>query len=132
MWPKAILQLVELLPHAARLLPMADKFLQSKAAGEESNRRALDAMSEGLRGDLGQVPASHAGLYRQLNDQSEKLAEIVVEAQGSRVAAEATAERITQLEQRLDRIAGLLLVVTILMVALLVISIFLLRRHGNV
>ena len=63
---------------------MADKFFQSKTAGEEANRKAMDAMAEGLRGDLGQVTASHAGLYRQLNDQSEKLAEISVEARAAR------------------------------------------------
>ena len=41
MWPKALAQLIELAPHAARLLPMADKFFQSKTAGEEANRKAM-------------------------------------------------------------------------------------------
>jgi hypothetical protein len=128
MWPKAIAQLIELLPHAARLLPVADKFFQSKTAGEEANRKAMDTMAEGLRGDLGQVTASHAGLYRQLNDQSEKLAEISVEARAARDAAESTQARITNLERRLDRIATLLLIVTLIAVVLLIISIVLLRR----
>lgn len=125
MWPKALAQLIELAPHAARLLPMADKFFQSKTAGEEANRRAMEAMAEGLRGDLGQVTSSHAGLYRQLNDQSEKLAEISVEA---RAAAESVEARITHLERRLDRIATLLLCVTLIAVALLAIDVVLLRR----
>jgi len=128
MWPKALAQLIELAPHAARLLPMADKFFQSKTAGEEANRKAMEAMAEGLRGDLGQVTSSHAGLYRQLNDQSEKLAEISLEARAARAAAEAVEPRITQLERRLDRIATLLLGVTVIAVALLVIDIILLRR----
>lgn len=128
MWPKALAQLIELAPHAARLLPMADKFFQSKTAGEEANRRAMEAMAEGLRGDLGQVTSSHAGLYRQLNDQSEKLAEISVEARAARAAAQSVEARITHLERRLDRIATLLLCVTVIAVALLAIDVVLLRR----
>jgi hypothetical protein len=128
MWPKAIAQLIELLPHAARLMPMADKFFQSKTAGEEANRKAMEAMAEGLRGDLGQVTASHAGLYRQLNDQSEKLAEISVGARAARAAAEAAEARITHLERRLDRVGALLLVVTLLAVVLVVLCAILVRR----
>jgi hypothetical protein len=131
MWPKAIAQLIELLPHAARLLPVADKFFQSKTAGEEANRRAMEAMADGLRGDLGQVTAAHAGLYRQLNDHSDKLAEISVETRAARAAAEAAEARIANLERRLDRIATLLLIVTLLLVVSLFLSaaIFLLRHH---
>jgi hypothetical protein len=124
MWPKAIAQLIELLPHAARLLPVADKFFQSKTAGEEANRRAMEAMADGLRGDLGQVTASHAGLYRQLNDQSEKLAAISIDV---RVAAESTEARIAHLEQRIDRVATLLLIVTAIALVLLVLIVVLLR-----
>jgi septal ring factor EnvC (AmiA/AmiB activator) len=125
MWPK---MLIELVPHVARLVPMADKFFQSKTANEEANRKAMEAMADGLRGDLGQVTASHSGLYRQLNDQSEKLAEISVEARAARSAAEAVEPRIAHLERRLDRIATLLLVVTLLAVVLVVIGGVLLHR----
>ena len=68
MWPKALL---ELAPHLVRLVPAANNFFQNKSAGDEANRKALEDIAEGLRGDLGQVTASHAGLYRQLNEQSE-------------------------------------------------------------
>ena len=71
MWPK-LTQLLEFAPHLARLIPMADRFLQSKTASEEAARNAMEQMAEDLRGDLGKVAASHAGIYRQLNDQSEK------------------------------------------------------------
>ncbi len=129
MWPKAIAQLVELLPHAARLLPHAEKFFQSKAATDDSAQRAMDAMAEGLRGDLGQVTASHAGLYRQLNDQSEKLAVLADEARGNRAALVSVETRITGVERRLDRIAALLLTVTLLAVVLVVLVAILLFRH---
>jgi hypothetical protein len=128
MWPKMLLELV---PHIARLVPVADKFFQSKAGGEEANRRAMEAMSEGLRGDLGQVTTAHAGIYRQLNEQAGKLDEISTQTRASRAAAESVEARITNLERRLDRIATLLLVVTLLVVATLGIGIalFVTRPH---
>ena len=128
MWPKAIAQLIELLPHAARLLPVADKFFQSKTAGEEANRKAMEAMADGLRGDLGQVTASHAGLYRQLNDQSDKLAELSSDTTAIRGAVNNVEARITNLERRLDRIATLLLVVTAIAVVLVVLGILILHH----
>ena len=82
-----IAQLIELLPHFARLVPALERFLQSKGGGDEAGRRAFADAAEGLRGDLtqtaeklhhdmAQVTAAHAGLYRQLNEQSEKIAEL--------------------------------------------------------
>jgi uncharacterized sporulation protein YeaH/YhbH (DUF444 family) len=128
MWPKMLLELV---PHIARLVPMADKFFQSKTAGEEANRRAMEAMADGLRGDLGQVTAAHAGLYRQLNDHSDKLAEISTETRAACAAAEAAEARIANLERRLDRVATLLLIVTFLALVLLVLSIILVVRRAH-
>ncbi len=79
MWPKAFAQLIELAPHISRLLPMADRFFQSKAA-DDGNRKAMESMVEGLRGDLsrdlGQVAAAHADLYKQLNEVSGTLASV--------------------------------------------------------
>jgi hypothetical protein len=131
MWPKAIAQLVELLPHAARLLPMADKFFASKTAGEEANRRAMDAMAEGLRGDLGQVTASHAGLYRQLNELNDKLADTTAAATGARAAAEAANTRVTEVERRLDRMAVLLIVIAVLATVAVGLLLMLVLRHPH-
>lgn len=128
MWPKAIVQLVALLPHAARLVPMADKFLLSKTAGEEANRKAIEALAEGLREDLAPVSESQAGIYRELNDQSERLAVILVEVRAARAAAEATRARGAHLEKRLDRIVRYLLVVTLLAVGVLVLYGLILSR----
>ena len=52
MWPKALL---ELAPHLVRLVPAANNFFQNKSAGDEANRKALEDIAEGLRGDLGQT-----------------------------------------------------------------------------
>lgn len=126
MWPKALAQLIELAPHVSRLLPMADRFLQNKTAGEDASRRAMDAMAEGLRGDLGQVTAAHAGLYRQLNEQSEKLDVVSSDARSARQAAEALEFRLNRAEAQLKRLGiltgislAILLVLAVLLTMLL-------------
>src|ERR1700753_1365616 len=102
MWPKAIAQLMELIPHLTRLVPLLDRFFQTRAAGEDSARRAMDAMAEGLRGDLGQVTASHAGLYRQLNEQSEKLSSITVDVRELKSSFKSAESRIDRLDEQIS------------------------------
>ena len=124
MWPKAISQLIELLPHVSRLLPMADRFLNAKTADAEASRNAMQQMAEGLRGDLGQVTAAHAGLYRQLNEQSEVLTALSADQHATKDAVESLRARLTKLEQqgsRLQMLLGVGLVATVAVVILLVI-----------
>jgi septal ring factor EnvC (AmiA/AmiB activator) len=124
MWPKALAQLIELAPHITRLIPMADRFLNSKAASEEASRNAMQQMAEGLRGDLGQVTASHAGLYRQLNDQSEKLSTLSQDVRATRLAIDSTEARITRLEQKLTRLTLLTILALTLLIALAILGIY--------
>jgi hypothetical protein len=100
MWPKVIAQLFELLPHITRLVPMADKYLSSKTASEKANEAAMAAMAEGVRGDLGQVAKAHAGLYRQLQDQSAQIAEVAEAVKQARLAAEKDDNRLAALESK--------------------------------
>jgi hypothetical protein len=100
MWPKVIAQLFELLPHITRLVPMADKYLSSKTASEKANEAAMAAMAEGVRGDLGQVAKAHAGLYRQLQDQSAQIAEVAEEVKQARLAAQKDDNRLAALESK--------------------------------
>jgi hypothetical protein len=92
------MQLFELLPHVTRLVPMADKYFSSKTATEKATEAAMVAMAEGVRGDLGQVTKAHAGLYRQLQDQSAQLTEVAEEVKRSRLAAEQRENRMVALE----------------------------------
>jgi chromosome segregation ATPase len=101
MWPKVIAQLFELLPHITRLVPMADKYLSSKTASEKANEAAMAAMAEGVRGDLGQVTKAHAGLYRQLQEQSAQIAEVGEEVKRVRLAVEQQEGRLTPLESKI-------------------------------
>ena len=98
MWPKVLLQLFELMPHVTRLVPMADKYFSSKTATEKATEAAMIAMADGVRGDLGQVTKAHAGLYRQLQDQSAQITEVAEEVKRSRLAAEQDTNRMAALE----------------------------------
>jgi septal ring factor EnvC (AmiA/AmiB activator) len=129
MWPKAIAQLIELLPHVSRLLPMADRFLNAKTADAEASRSAMQQMAEGLRGDLGQVTASHAGLYRQLNEQSEKLSNVSSDVAAVKLSLESLDPRLTRLEQQSSRLLVLLGMSLFLLAGVLIVAVILLLHH---
>ena len=132
MWPKAIAQLIELAPHVSRLVPLADRFFQNKPsldATNEANRRAMDAMAEGLRGDLGQVTAAHAGLYRQLQDQGKRLVELTAEVEAAKRAVESVGPRLTGLERRLASNTTLLAITLLLNVIVVALVAGVLLHH---
>jgi septal ring factor EnvC (AmiA/AmiB activator) len=127
MWPKALSQLIELAPHISRLLPMADRFFLAKSADADASRSAMEQMAQGLRGDLGQVTASHAGLYRQLNDQSEKLSTISASVHSAQLSIDSLETRLTRLEQRLSKLQLFLeIVVVAFLVPILILAILIL------
>ncbi len=112
-----------------RLVPMADRFLQSRSAGDDANRQAIEAMAESLRGELGHVTASHSGLYRQINDMDEKLAGIAADVNATKAAAESVEGRVARLQRRVGGMTKLLIATVVLNVALLLLVIGLLLRH---
>mgnify|MGYP001550130322 FL=1 len=105
MWPKVITQLFELLPHTSRLVPMADKYFNAKAAKDEAAAAAMLAMAEGVRGDLGQVTQAHAGLYRQIQEQSVQIAAVAEAVQQTRQTADQQAARLEALELQMKSLA---------------------------
>lgn len=126
MWPKVLVQLFELLPHLARLVPMADKFFASRAATDRANDAAMAAMAEGVRGDLGQLTEAHSGLYRLLQEHSAQLAGMAEDAQQSRRMLEDYARRMEVLERQVQGIGrwvkagvGLLIILLALVIWLI-------------
>jgi hypothetical protein len=128
MWPKVIAQLFELLPHITRLVPMADKYLSSKTASEKANEAAMAAMAEGVRGDLGQVTQAHAGLYRQLQDQSAQIAEVSEEVKRTRLSIEQHEHRMLTLEANITSLGWWVKAGVSLLVVLVIVVIVLLAR----
>jgi chromosome segregation ATPase len=128
MWPKVIAQLFELLPHITRLVPMADKYFSSKTASEKATEAAMVAMAEGVRGDLGQVTKAHAGLYRQLQDQSAQIAEVSEEVKRARLSIEQHEHRMLALEANVTSLGWWVKAGVSLLVVLLVVVIVMLMR----
>ena len=127
MWPKVIAQLFELLPHITRLVPMADRYFSSKTATEKATEAAMIAMADGVRGDLGQVTKAHAGLYRQLQEQSAQITQVSDEVKQARLSIEQHDHRMEALEQQMTSLGlwvkvglSLLVVLAIVVIVLLV------------
>jgi hypothetical protein len=129
MWPKAFAQLIELAPHIARLLPTADRFLQSKVASDDATRAVLAKMGDDVRSDINRVTASHQGIYRQLNEQGERFAQLSEQMTAVRAAAEAAEERAGALEQRVAMSSALLAILLPLNVILVALVIYIVVRH---
>lgn len=125
MWPKVLAQLFELLPHIARVLPLADKFFAQKAATEKANEAAFAAMAEGVRGDLGQVTKAHAGLYRQLQEQSAQISAVAEEVKQTREATESQAGKMQTLEQQVTVLGRWLKAVFALLIVLVGLMVWL-------
>ena len=124
MWPKLLAQLFELLPHVTRLVPMADRYFSSKGA----NEAALQAMAEGVRGDLGQVTKAHVGLYRQLQELSAQVAVVDEEVKRGRVSSEQSGHRVEALEERVAAIGAWIKSGVSVIVVMLAVVIYLLTR----
>ena len=118
MWPRL---LFDLLPHFARLVPMADKFFATRSAGERAQEAALAALAEGVREDLGQVTKAHAGLSRQLQEQSAELAEVGVAVARARMGVESVEARIAKLEKTAGTAMKLLFAGLVLLAGTLVL-----------
>ena len=127
MWPKVFAQLVELLPHVHRLIPVADRFLASKT----SNERFIEgSLAETVHGDLGQITAGNASLYRLLQDQGTQIAEVAADAHRARIAVEESAHRIANLEKQVATMSNWVKSCAVLLVIVLgMLMALLLRAH---
>ena len=128
MWPKLLMQLFELMPHVTRLVPIADKYFAQRSATEKANEAAFTAMAEGVRGDLGQVAKAHAGLYRQLQEQSAQLVDLSEDARKTRVSIEQQSHRVEALEAKLAPLGAWIKGGISAIVVLLIVVIWLLAR----
>jgi hypothetical protein len=86
-------------------------------------------MAEGVRGDLGQVTRAHAGLYRQLQDQTAQIVELGEEMKRARLAIEQHEHRLESMERSTHSIGRWVKTGTSLVVVLMVVIIWLLSRR---
>ena len=114
-------QFLDLVPHLMRLLPHVDRYIQQRNAGDDTQKKNLEQfaqMTEGLRADLAKTTASHASLYRQLNDQSEQIAALSHELHAAKLTMNSSAAKLSALDRRL-RSLRLSLVIALLVIVLL-------------
>jgi len=129
MWPRVLMQLVELLPHMTRLVPIADRYFSSKTANERAGEMALAAMAEGVQADLGQVTKAHAGLYRQLQEQGAQVSLIGEDVRSMRISLDNSERRVVALERKISSLnLWVRLGVSVVTVLLLIILGLLLRK----
>jgi phage shock protein A len=105
MWPKMLL---ELLPHFARLMPVADKYLNSRSASDKAQEAALAALAEEVRGSLDTFTEAHAGLWQQAQQQSTQVGELAVEVTRARLGVESVEARVARLEKKIASMIRLL------------------------
>jgi len=135
MWPQIIFAL---LPHLTRLLPSADKSLANHGDDHEQRNADLATLADSLRSELGQVTEAHSGIYRQLREQSEQLAQLSVEATRTRMGVESVEALVAKQEVRLAKLEktaasavklfGFLLLVVALSAGVLILLLVLLLR----
>jgi hypothetical protein len=96
MWPK---MLFELLPHFARLMPMADRYLSTRSASEKAQEAALAALAVDVRGELGKATETQSGICRQLQEQTTLIGDLAVDVTRARMGVESVETRAAKLEQ---------------------------------
>jgi len=91
--------LLELLPHFVRLMPVADKYFNTRSASDKAQEAALAALAVDLRGQIGQVTETQDGIGRQLQAQNQQMAALAVDVTRARIAAESAQARVESLEK---------------------------------
>jgi hypothetical protein len=131
MWPK---MLFELLPHFARLMPMADRYLSTRSASEKAQEAALAAMATEMRAELGKGTDAQAGLLRTMQEQSAQVGELALDVTRARMGGEGLEVRVIKLELSAEAaeanaalalklmgvVLGLVVLVAVLLVVLIV------------
>ena len=132
MWPK---MLFELLPHAGRLIPMAEKFFATRGARDQEEQAALTGLTETLRTELGKAAEGNASLERAVRAQAELVSGIAAELSRSRTSFDSIEDRVSSLEANVHsaetvsrRVQSLVMVTLVLLVVVLGLLIVLLIR----
>jgi hypothetical protein len=132
MWPRLLAQLLELLPHVSRLIPMADRYLTARSAMEQTQGLAqeatLTALAESVHNDLAGLNQSQSSLGAQLATQSTQLAHVSEQLDLSHRVTAAQAAQLDAATRQLKRLSGWILGSSVLVVLLLLSILALLLR----
>ena len=120
---------MELLPHVTRLVPAADKFLAGRSASEKAQQEALAALADNVRAQLSGVNDEQAGLRRQLQEQSDQVAQVGVEVTRARIAIETVETRIAKLEQASQTAFRLLVSALVVLMGIAILAVVILIKQ---
>lgn len=135
MWPK---MLFELLPHAGRLIPMAEKFFATRGVRDQEEQAALAALAETIRTEMAAAAEGNANLERAVRGQAELVSGLAAELTRSRTGFDSLEERVSSLEATVHateatskRVQTLVMIATGMLVAVLALLTVLLARIGS-
>jgi multidrug resistance efflux pump len=121
MWPRLLAQLLELLPHVTRLVPLADRYLTSRSAAERAHEATLTALRTDLSG-------SHASLAAALATQTQKLDDLTLQTDRNRTDLLAQATQLQAITQQLNRlqiwVVGSAVLSALLLLAILILLLY--------
>ena len=126
MWPK---MLFELLPHVGRIVPMAERFFETRKAREQEEQAQLAAITETLRTELGKSAEVTSGMERAIREQAGQVSTLAAETSRSRAALEALEGRMQKLEEKAgaaDSVTPRLQLLVVIALILLVVAVGLL------
>lgn len=121
MWPKLIAQLWELLPHASRLIPVAQKYFEQRGTNDAETLVPL-------RNAVTRVSDAHEAMARQMEEQTHLLAELTNEARELRSMNGALSRRLDVMETAAAsaalwaKIASAVALVTVLLAVMLLLK----------
>jgi chromosome segregation ATPase len=118
MWPKMLL---ELLPHFARLMPMADAYLNSRSERDKTQQAALNTLADEVKSGWTRFDTGQAAVSERLEEQKRQLGQVVTEVAQLRTAMERLDERAARLERTGLRTGRWLLANSVLLTALLIV-----------
>jgi len=124
MWPRLLAQLLELLPHVSRLVPLADRYLTVRSTSEQAHEESLAALSS----HIGNFTQSQTDLVAQLASQNRKLDHIIAQADLNRLELTANTAQLQAVTQHLKRLR-LWVILSALFSALLLLAILGLLLH---
>ena len=127
MWPRLFAQLLELLPHVTRLVPLVDRYLTSRSAAERAHEATLTA----LHTDLGSLTRAHASLSAELATQTEQFDHLTLQTDRNRADLLAHTTQLQAITRQLQRlqiwVVGSALLSALLLLAILILLLF--RKH---
>jgi membrane-bound ClpP family serine protease len=137
MWPRLLEQLLELLPHLTRLVPLADRYLTSRSAAERAHADDLSTLHSTLTRSHDHLTAELATqtpkldhIAQQVTAQSQKLDHLATQIDLNRTDLRSQSAQLQTITRQLNRlqlwtIASALLSALLLLVLLLLLF----RKH---